>query len=292
MLMSMQQGCGRLAGKTAIVTGAGRGIGRGTALAFAREGADVVVMARTESQIEKTARDVRALGRRSLAVVGDVSKSADCDRLVQSALDFLGHVDILINNAGGGPQNKITELSEEDWDQCLAANVKSVYMLSKRILPHMIGRHHGNIINVASTRAFGARPNAAPYCVAKAGVVMLTKCIALDYMHEGIRCNAIAPGAIEVERTLWMKEAVRHPERAEEILRQIPEANRPSWMAKIEDLRKLPDDQLDKALSGSGPLHKRGRVEDCANTIVFLASDEAPFVNGETILVDGGTSVR
>ncbi len=290
--MSMQQGCGRLAGKTAIVTGAGRGIGRGTALAFAREGADVVVMARTESQIEKTAQDIQAMGRRALAVVGDVSKSADCERLVKAALEFLGHVDILVNNAGGGPQNKITELSEEDWDQCLAANVKSVYMLSKRILPHMISRHYGSIINVASTRAFGARPNAAPYCVAKAGVVMLTKCIALDYMHEGIRCNAIAPGAIEVERTLWMKEAVRHPEKAEEILKDIPEANRATWMKRIEDLRKLPEDQLDKALAGSGPLQKRGRVEDCANTIVFLVSDEAPFVNGETIMVDGGTSVR
>jgi NAD(P)-dependent dehydrogenase (short-subunit alcohol dehydrogenase family) len=156
----------------------------------------------------------------------------------------------------------------------------------------MVGRSYGSIINVASTRAFGARPNAAPYCVAKAGVVMLTKCIALDYMHEGIRCNAIAPGAIEVERAVWLKEAVRDPARAAELLKDMPLAQRATWMARVEELRKIAPDQLDKALAGSGPLQKRGRVEDCANTIVFLVSDEAPFVNGETIMVDGGTSVR
>jgi 3-oxoacyl-[acyl-carrier protein] reductase len=198
----------RLEGQTALVTGGGRGIGRAIVLALAREGANVSVCARTPAEIEVVAGEVEALGRRSLALSADVTVTAAVQEAVERTRSGLGEIDILINNAGGAPSElydasgglqvgEIWETDEGQWDRMLESNLKSVFLCTKAVMPGMIARGRGNIINIASAMGHGAWPIGGPYMVAKHGVIALTQSLGLTAVKHGVRVNAVSPGLID-----------------------------------------------------------------------------------------------
>ncbi|NOZ28120.1 MAG: SDR family oxidoreductase [Chloroflexi bacterium] len=199
----------RLEGKIAIVTGGGRGIGRAIALALAREGADVVVSARTRSEIEAVADEIRGLGRKALVIPADVTVAQEVEQLVEQTLNEFGHIDILVNSAGGIPYELydrpgpfrmpkgIWETEEATWDRIIASNLKSVFLCMKAVLPHMIDRGQGDIVNIASR--LGREPTAVEgsYPAAKHAVISLTQTTALQTKAYGIRVNAVSPGMVD-----------------------------------------------------------------------------------------------
>lgn len=200
----------RLAGKVAVVTGGGRGIGRAIALALAREGADVVVSARTQSEIDAVAEEVRALGRKALAVRADATLAHDVEQLVAQTLSELGQIDILVNNAGGvisteeypptRPSDIVWEVWKMDeaiWDRLISLNLKSVFLCTKMVLPHMIERKQGDIVNISSRVARGPYLREAAYAAAKRAVLSLTETTALQVRPYGIRVNAVSPGMVD-----------------------------------------------------------------------------------------------
>jgi len=243
-----------LEGKVAIVTGGGTGIGRGIALEFAKAGADVVVGSRTLANLEKVAEEVRALGKRSLAVPVDITKKTEVDNLVQRAMDEFGSIDILVNNAGTIVRASLLEHSEQDWDRVLDTNLKGYYLCSQAVGRRMVEQKRGNIINVASVRAITAAPGRASYCVSKAGVPMLTRVLALELVDYNIRVNAIAPG--------WVKTNLN------ELLWGDPETY--------------------KQLTAKIPMGRWAELSEIASVALFLASDASSYMTGHTIVVDGG----
>ena len=250
----------KLSGKVAIVTGGGTGIGRGIALKFAKAGVDVVVASRRLPLLEKVAEEVRALGRRSLAVQTDVSKKTDVDNLVQKAMDEFGVIDILVNNAAGGTGHRapIVEMTEEDWDVGIDITLKGVFSCTQAVLRHMMKRRYGKIINIASLSGRGrTHIGDGYYGPAKAGVIQLTKVAAMEAGPYGIYVNCIAPGYIVTEKTF------------------TPE-------------RKKGAEKYDRDVKKQTVLGRAGKPEDIANLALFLASDEASFITGQLICCDGG----
>jgi NAD(P)-dependent dehydrogenase (short-subunit alcohol dehydrogenase family) len=243
-----------LEGKKAIVTGGKRGIGRGIALALAAGGADVVVCSRGEEELRAVASEIRALGRRSLAIGTDVSRKVDVQRMVERVVQEFGGVDILVNAAGvmtwGQP---VLELSEDVWDQTMEVNLKGSLLCSQAVGKEMVKQKSGTIINITSIAAHLPVPNSAPYCVTKAGLVMFTRVLALEMAPFNVRVNAISPGWIKTE----MNAAVRSDPAAEE------------------------------AIAKTIPSVRWGEPEDIAKVAVFLASDLSGYVTGQTISVDG-----
>jgi len=250
----------KLSGKVAIVTGGGTGIGRGIALKFAQAGADVVVASRRLPVIEKAAEEIKALGRRSLAVQTDVSKKTDVDNLVQRVMDEFGAIDILVNNAAGGTGHRapIVEMTEEDWDVGIDITLKGVFSCTQAVLPHMMKRRYGKIINIVSLSGRGrTHIGDGYYGPAKAGVIQLTKVAAMEAGPYGINVNCIAPGYIVTEKTF------------------TPE-------------RKKGAEKYDRDVKKQTVLGRAGKPEDIANLALFLASDEASFITGQLICCDGG----
>jgi NAD(P)-dependent dehydrogenase (short-subunit alcohol dehydrogenase family) len=245
-----------LTGRVAIVTGAGRGIGKAIALGLADAGADVVVAARTASDIEATAGEITAKGRKALAVPTDVRQSDQVDNLVDKAVAQFGTIDILVNNAGGYFVASTTELSEGGWDAIIRENLKSVFLCSKAAAKVMLGQKKGNIINVASVVGFRAYSSNAAYGAAKAGIINFTKTLAVDLAPYNIRVNAIAPGFIATPGSLQLLEV----------------------------------DKGLKAMVDRIPLGRLGQPEEVAQGIVYLASDAASYVTGQTLIVDGGVA--
>lgn len=245
-----------LTGRVAIVTGAGRGIGKAIALGLADAGADVVVAARTASDIEATAGEITAKGRKALAVPTDVRQSDQVDNLVDKAVAQFGTIDILVNNAGGYFVASTTELSEGGWDAIIRENLKSVFLCSKAAAKVMMGQKKGNIINVASVVGFRAYTSNAAYGAAKAGIINFTKTLAVDLAPYNIRVNAIAPGFIATPGSLQLLEV----------------------------------DKGLKAMVDRIPLGRLGQPEEVAQGIVYLASDAASYVTGQTLIVDGGVA--
>ena len=243
-----------LEGRVAIITGGGTGIGRGIALEFAKAGADVVVASRRLSNLEKVAEEVRALGKRSLAVQTDISRKTDVDNLVQRVMDEFSVIDILVNNAGTVVRTSLFKHSEEDWDRVLDTNLKSYYLCSQAVGRRMVEQKKGNIINISSIRGITAAPGRVSYSVSKAGVVMLTRVLALELAHYNIRVNAIAPGWVKTELT---KVQWSDPETYKEITAKIP-------------------------------LGQVAEPSEIASVALFLASDLSSYVTGTTIVVDGG----
>lgn len=189
-----------LAGQVAIVTGGGRGIGRATALEFARAGADVVVAARTHRQVEETAEEITALGRRGLAVVADVSQAEDVERVVDSTLEVFDRIDILVNNAGIiQPIDWVVETSVEDWRYSIDVNLTSVFLCSRAVLPGMMARESGKIINVSTGSAVSVVPTWSAYAAAKAGVDHLTRVLAAEMRPYKIQVNAVYPGLVDTK---------------------------------------------------------------------------------------------
>mgnify|MGYP001093813196 CR=1 FL=1 len=248
-----------LEGKVAIVTGAGRGIGKAIALGLADVGANVVVAARTASAIDVTASEVTAKGRKALAVPTDVRLSDQVTNLVEKAVAQFGRIDILVNNAGGSFATPTMELSEGGWDAIIRENLKSVFLCSKAVAKMMIKQKKGNIVSIASIAGLRAYPDNAAYGVAKAGIINLTKTLAIDLAPYNVRVNAIAPGYIATSGMMQLQK--NKPERIEAMNRHIP-------------------------------LGRLGRAEEIVGGVIYLAFDASSYVTGETLLIDGGLTLR
>ena len=240
--------------KVAIVTGAGRGIGKAISLGFADAGADVVVCSRTPEQLEEVAEEIKGCGRRALALPTDITKKKDVDNLVQKTINEFGKIDILVNNVGTGILLSMVDHEEEDWDLVMNTNLKGYYLCSRAVGKKMMEQKSGNIISISSVRGLEAFPGRASYCISKAGVIMLTKVMAVELVGYNIRANAIAPGFFKTELTM------------------------PRW--------EIPEERQ-KIIAGI-PMGRWGEMDEIASAALFLASDASSFVTGHTLVVSGG----
>jgi NAD(P)-dependent dehydrogenase (short-subunit alcohol dehydrogenase family) len=248
----------RLHGKTALITGGASGIGRATALLFAREGATLAIADLNKAGGNSLVEEIRNGGGRALFTPVDVSRAADCHRIVEHTAHEFGSIDILFNNAGIIRRASVTELSEEDWDRVMDVNVKSMFLMSREVIPIMARAGAGSIINVASGWGLSGGPNAAVYCASKGAVVLLTKAMAVDHGPQNIRVNCICPG--DTDTAMLRHEAQQLGEREERFL----------------------------AESARRPLGRLGQPEDIAQSALYLASDAASFITGTALVVDGG----
>lgn len=241
-----------LNGKTALVTGAAQGIGREIALALASDGADVAICDVNLEAAQKTASDIEAAGRKSLALKANVAAATDVTAMIEQVVEKFSRIDILVNNAGITRDGLILRMKDEDWDLVLDINLKGAFLCTKAALKYMTKQRSGTIINIASI--VGAMGNAgqANYVASKAGLIGLTKTIAREYANRGITANAVAPGFIETAMTQALSENVR-----QELAKQIP-------------------------------MGKLGTPQDVANAVRFLASPWASYISGQVVHVNGG----
>lgn len=262
--------------KVAIVTGAGRGIGKAIALTLAEAGADIIVAARTVEQIERTAEKIRKMGRRALAVPTDVTKREQVASVVEQTVSQFGRIDILVNNAGMPilkpvsfvPGMKLegwqtadswdTPLTEEEWHLVLNTNLTSAFLFAQAVGPHMLRQKKGKIINTSSNSADLAPPYFSAYCVSKAGLSMFTRCLATEWAPYNICVNAIGPGSVVTELSAPV---LNNPERREFIL-------------------------------GAVPMGRMGETREVALLVVYLASEASNWVTGQTFYIDGGQLSR
>jgi 3-oxoacyl-[acyl-carrier protein] reductase len=238
--------------KVALITGAGLGIGREIALAFAKEGCDIAVCDIMEGPAAETSKEIEGLGRKSGYFVVDVSKTVDVEAVVNKVVDKFGGINILVNNAGITKDALIMRMSESDWDAVLSVNLKGVYNFTKAAVRHMMKARSGRIISVASVVGLMGNPGQANYSASKAGVIGLTKSVAKELASRGITVNAIAPGFIKTRMT-----------------------------------EALTDSQKQTLLDRI-PLNRLGEPQDVANVAMFLASEWASYITGQVITVDGG----
>lgn len=256
----------RLAGKTAIITGATSGIGKATALVFAEEGASLVLTGRRAELGRSLERQISAAGARCAFVQADHTRPADCQRVVEAALREFGRIDVLFNNAGIVTGGTAETTSDEVWNETWAINVTAVWRMSKLVIPHMKQQGGGVIVNNGSDWSVVAGQDAFPYITSKGAVGMMTKAMALDFAHDNIRVNAVCPGDTIVER--WLQEGYFEG----------------SGPVTMEDALKESAEHI--------PLGRYGRPEEIARAVLFLASDESSFVTGHLLLVDGGGTAQ
>lgn len=256
---------GRLAGKAALVTGASRGLGRAIVQRFAAEGAAVATVAlQNRAALEGLVAEVSGAGGRAVALLGDVGVPAQARRLVDEAVAALGRLDILVNNAGIDVTSfrPVHEFADETWDAILRTNLTGPFLMTKYAVPELLKSGHAAIVNIASVCGVQAWQGDAPYNASKSGLIMLTQTAALDYARQGIRCNAICPAVIGTDMTWNFINAQDDPQAAEEEFLNLH------------------------------PMHVLGRPVDVANAAVYLASDEAAFVTGAALTVDGGMTAH
>ena len=246
-----------LSGKTAIVTGAGKGIGREIALQLADAGAEVAVASRTKADLDKVVAEVEANGGRGLAVATDVSRADDVKKLLQATVDSFGKVDILVNNAGVYPMKNVLNVTEEEWDQIIDIDLKSVFLCCQAVGLHWVqGKRGGRIVNISSFESvMPFNRGCIPYEAAKAGVIMITRGLAKEWAHRDIYVNAVGPGFTVTEGI--------------------------STMSMGYDLNAL-------AVEMGIPLSRPGYPAEVAAAVLFLASDAASYITGHCIYVDGG----
>ena len=262
--MDFRQICNRagellsLQGKVAIVTGAASGIGRGIAIRLAEMGAAVAVLDKNAKGGNETVATITRAGGAATFLECDVSSQADCRRAVNSAIEAHGRIDVLCNNAGVTVRKDIVALEEREWDLVLDITLKSVYLLSREVIPHMIRQGGGSIINTGSGWSLKGGPKAAAYCAAKAGVLNLTRAMAIDYGKENIRVNCVCPGDVDT----------------------------PMLASECRQLGEAPEQFMKEA--ANRPLNRIGTVEDVANAVLFLASDMTKWITGAHLVVDGG----
>jgi NAD(P)-dependent dehydrogenase (short-subunit alcohol dehydrogenase family) len=248
----------RLAGKTAIVTGGASGIGLGVAERFAQEGARVMVIDRAEERLANVMESRLSKAGTVSSIVADVTIAEQVTNAVQETIAQYGEIDVLVNNAGAEQPQGGIEIDEAEWDRQISVNLKSVYLVSRTVWPHFVERGGGAIVNAASMTSFSAFQSLAAYCTAKAGVLMLTKCMALDGAPYGIRSNCVCPGVI------------RTPNIEDYMARQADPAAGWAWAET------------------STPLGRVGEPGDVAAGYLYLASDDARFVTGTSLPIDGG----
>ena len=244
----------RLSGKTALVTGAGRGIGRATAVRLARDGARIAINFKANTAAaEESKQAVEAAGSEAMLIQGDVSLDAEADRVVKEALAFGGgKLDILVNNAGITRDNLLLRMSAEDWDAVLDLNLRGAFLVTKAALRPMMKQRGGRIVNVSSISGVMGNAGQANYSAAKAGLIAFTKSVAREMAIRNITANAVAPGFVPTDLTSIVPQDVQ-----DAMLKQIP-------------------------------LGRFGTAEDVANAIAFLASDDAAYITGQVLIVDGG----
>lgn len=250
---------GTFDGKVVIITGGALGIGRATAIEFAREGAQVTIADINEAAGRSA---IEAIGGQAHLVVGDVARASECQRVVRETVERFGGLDVLFNNVGIQPQESyrnVEDTTEEMWDRILDVNLKSFFLMSKYAIPEIRRRGGGAIINTASVQGLQSQQGVPAYAASKGGILSLTRQVALDYAAEGIRVLAVCPGSIDTD--MVRAAAAREP------------------------------DGLEAALARFGRTHPIGRIgtgQDIANMVLFLASDKASFMTGEYVCVDGG----
>lgn len=247
----------RLKNKVALITGGGSGIGAAIAKAFAREGAQVVICGRREEQLKQVTQEIDSSGGEALYCVTDVSSAQQIQSMHETIKLKFGTIDILVNNAGIYMPDEITTTSEDEWDTVMNVDAKGVFLVSKSVLPDMIQKGKGKIINIASIAGLFGFEKSAAYCAAKGAVVNLTREMALDYAPKGICVNAIAPGVIDTDMTKGF----------------------------------LSNEQAKQAFLAKTPVGRVGTPDDIAHGAVYLASDESDFVAGHTLVIDGGWTI-
>jgi NAD(P)-dependent dehydrogenase (short-subunit alcohol dehydrogenase family) len=245
----------RLENKIALVTGAGTGIGRACAIALAREGAKVVLVGRRKLRLEETAREI---GNAALVVAADVSKKPDIDHVLDQTISHFGALNVLLNNAGVLHAGTAEQISEAQWDETFNTNVRSVWLLSRAVLPHLRKAGGGSIINMASVLGINGARSRAAYSPSKGAVILLTKCMAIDHAPDNIRVNAICPAFVETELTAA-------------VLSQAPDP-----------------EAVRRERISVHPIGRLGQPQDIAGLAVYLASDESSWVTGAVFPVDGG----
>lgn len=243
----------RLQDRVAIVTGAGRGIGRAVAIDLASEGAKVVVnYSRSAEAAEQVVQEIVAAGGEAISVQGDVAQSSQVEALLATTIERFGRIDILVNNAGITRDKLILRMSEEDWDAVIDTNLKGAFLCAKAVVPRMVKQRSGVIVNIGSVVGKVGGAGQVNYSASKSGLVGLTKSIAKELGSRNIRVNAVAPGYVETDMTQVLQEEQRNA-----VLKQVP-------------------------------LGRLGKCEDIAHVVTFLCSDAAAYIQGEVISVDGG----
>jgi NAD(P)-dependent dehydrogenase (short-subunit alcohol dehydrogenase family) len=260
----VEQARGEFSGQTVLITGAGRGLGRIMAESFAREGASVVVADIEEEAAERVAERLQGSVSPSAAISGDVSNPKDCERWVEVAVERFGGLDVLVNNASiGGPVRAVREMDLEGWEQTLAVNLTGAMLCSQAALAVMLPRERGNIVNVASNVGKRGLPLRSPYVASKWGMLGLTQTLALELAQEGIRVNAVCPGAIRGER---VEGYIR---RQADALGVSKEEVREEWLSGV-------------------PMRRMVEPEEVADVVLFLASDRSSAMTGQSINVTAG----
>jgi NAD(P)-dependent dehydrogenase (short-subunit alcohol dehydrogenase family) len=254
-----------LYGKTALVTGGSSGLGEAIVYRLAEEGVSVAVGGRDEEKARAVAAEAAERSRRHghgpehSVILGDVSVVADCDRMVAEAVERLGHLDILVNSAGVWIEKPTTEMTEDEYDLLMGVDLKGVYFMCRAALRYMAARGAGVIVNLASDSGIHGEPNAAAYSAAKAGVVMMTRAMAIDHGPQGVRVCSVSPAVFDTPM----------------LAKAIADADDPAYAEGMED---------------EYPLRRIGRPEELAAAVAFLASDDGSFVTGRTMVVDGGVT--
>ncbi|MCZ7645441.1 MAG: SDR family oxidoreductase [Planctomycetota bacterium] len=249
----------KLDGRRALVTGGSKGLGEVIATALAQAGADVALASRNKTEVQAAAARIeQGTGRRALSVAADVTKAAEVERMAEEVERLLGPIDILVNNAGINIRGEVAQLKEEDWDAVLAVNLKAPFLAAKRFAPGMCERGWGRVINLGSILSVIAIPGRAPYASAKAGVLNLTRVMALEWAARGVTANAICPGPFATEMN---KPLLNDPEKYK------------AFVAKI-------------------PMGRWGELHEIAGAALFLASEASSYVTGSALFVDGGWTAQ